>query len=187
MALNRNRKYYGVDDMTRTEYPTPANSEGDSSATSPTASAPNNADLAATKNYLEDLSVALMLAHNRVNEPAGQELMKAHMDPSFIMLDTSVHECPIPSTENLDNHLSNMEQFYTTHPSFEIKVENVTAQVDRDGTHAIVWLTEPGVSSQEEMSFNRESVSRMYFRRREKDGRWVWYKHTALRGSGDLF
>jgi hypothetical protein len=176
-----------IDALPGTGYPTPASSEGDSSTTSHLTSPSDAVKANITARYLEELSVTLMLAHNRITEPIEQQLLRAHMDPSFVMLDTSIHDCPIPSTSSLEDHMQNMVHFYKTHPSFEIKVENVTAQVDKDGDHAIIWMTEPGVSSQEERTFNRESVSRLYFRKRERDGKWIWYKHMSVRGSGDFF
>jgi len=144
-------------------------------------------DTVATARYLEDLAIRLMLAHNKLDDPQSKDLIRLHMDPHFQMVDDSPHNCPFPPSNNLDTHLHNVAQHYKTHPDFEIRIHNVTAQVDEDGRHAIVWLTEAGAGSLDNKMFNRESVSRLYFRWRKRDRKWSWYKHNCVRGSGNFF
>lgn len=138
------------------------------------------------ESYLTDLACRLLLAHNELTSPSALELIRTHMTADFDFHDTSVHENPIAHSDNLETHIANSLTFLKEHPTFVIKPYNPTAQVDKDGWHAVVWVTERGVGSEEDRRYNRESVSRMFFKRDEEGGRWMWYKHMSLRGGGDF-
>lgn len=140
-----------------------------------------------TAAYLEELSTTLMHAHNTILTPSSRALIRKHLSPDFQMTNTSIHECPMPAAWSLERHIANTTAFMQEHPSFVVRVENVTAAVDDGGKHAIVWLTEPGCNAEDERLFNRESVSLMYWRWLASEERWVWYKHVGIRGGGELF
>ena len=137
--------------------------------------------------YLEDLACKLLLAHNTLNHPASVEFCRNHMSPEFVMHNSSVHDNPLPRAVGFEAHITSYLAHQEAHPDFEIATDNATASVDKDCLHAVVWVTEKGVNSERDIGYNRESVSRMHFKRRPEDGAWVWYKHMGVRGGGDYF
>ncbi|KAK3626179.1 hypothetical protein LTR56_019967 [Elasticomyces elasticus] len=137
--------------------------------------------------YLEDLTCKIMHAHNYLKNPFYADLVRQHTAQDLIMHDANVHDCPIPPSVDIETHISNVINLLDAHPCFEFVPTNVTAHVDRATNHAVVWVTEPGVGSEKERMFNRESVSRLHFRRRMDDGAWIFYKHMSIRGGGDFW
>jgi len=136
---------------------------------------------------LETLAVRLLQAHEHVLDPTrGAAFLRTHCAPDFCMLDTNAHEGPLPFAKSLDEHIRNVIAFKKAYPEFIVSIISVTADVILKRKHAIVWVTTGGSGIADERVFSRESVCRMSFRYDAKNGVWLWYKASGMRGHGDF-
>ena len=136
-----------------------------------------------TAAYLEFLSTKVMESHSLQD----MSILRDYLAPDFEMVDETIHNCPVPPSNNLEDHLRNTEIFKREHPEWKVYVCNVNCNMVKGANTAEVWMTlrgcdDPGVSM-----FNRESVSVLHWRRRREDGVWVCYRHRGIRGGGDFF
>ncbi|KAF2206757.1 hypothetical protein CERZMDRAFT_89063 [Cercospora zeae-maydis SCOH1-5] len=139
-------------------------------------------NFSSTSEYLEWLSVAVMEAHTTNN--GIDPILFQHIASDFEMVNASVHECPLPPAGNLAEHLQQMVQFRKDNPGWKVHATNVSVSLVKGSNSAEVWLTMRGCDA-DDISFNRESVSILHWRRRSTDGVWVCYRHTGIRGPGD--
>ncbi|KAI5363663.1 hypothetical protein Slin15195_G093160 [Septoria linicola] len=131
---------------------------------------------------LEWLSITIMEAHT--SNDGGDAILLQHVASDFEMVNASVHECPLPPAANLEEHLQQTEQFKRENPGWKVHATNVSVCLNKGSSSAEVWLTMRGCDT-DDVSFNRESVSILHWRRRTSDGVWVCYRHVGMRGPGD--
>jgi hypothetical protein len=137
-----------------------------------------------TAAYLEEVATKILEAHNTFDDPDSIQFIRDHTSEGLeILQGTTAHEGPVSPCESLDEYISNMRALKEVYPAFHVFVGTVSAQVGKDGTHAVVWAMTAGSRMRDDKGFNRESVSLMYFKRRTRDGVWLWYKHNSLRGT----
>ena len=135
-----------------------------------------------TAAYLEQLSALVMERHTTGDDSP----LRALLSEDFEMVNDTIHECPLPSAANLEEHLENVEALKRASPDWKVYVTNLTANMDKSD-HAVVWLTARGCDSAHDPMFNRESVSILNWRKRKGDGVWVCYRHRSIRGGGDFY
>ena len=136
-----------------------------------------------TREYLEWLSVVVMEAHTSSDSEHAM-MLQQHLAADFEMVNASIHECPLPPSAGLEQHLQQTDQFKKDHPGWKVYATNVNANLTKGSNTAEVWMTMRGCET-EDLSFNRESVSILHWRRRSSDGVWTCYRHTGIRGPGD--
>ncbi|GIZ49044.1 hypothetical protein CKM354_001208400 [Cercospora kikuchii] len=143
---------------------------------------PTNKKFSSTSDYLEWLSIAVMEAHTTSH--GFDPILFQHVASDFEMVNASVHECPLPPAANLAEHLQQIVQFRKDNPGWKVNATNVSVSLLKGSNSAEVWLTMRGCDA-DDITFNRESVSILHWRRRSNDGVWVCYRHTGIRGPGD--
>lgn len=138
-----------------------------------------------TESFLEILSAAFMESHT-VEDPLSYDILRYHIAPDFSMVSMTLHECSVPSAESLEEHLANVRALKRVNPAWVVGGYNFTARMEENEKHVIVWFTSRGVGGPSGWSTNRESVSRLYWRKRRTDGVWECYKHACIRGPGNI-
>ena len=136
-----------------------------------------------TTEYIEYLSSAMMEAHNTLDEA----FLRRHLTSDFVMVNDTIHECPLPACSDLETHLDNVKDWKRNHPDFHIRVISISADLVKGSDHASSWVTIRGSKSPRSPTLNRESISLLYWRKRRSDGVWVCYRHNGMRGGGDFF
>lgn len=147
---------------------------------------PPTLGVADTQYLLETLSAALMEAHLSDN-PLEHDVVHKHCSPDFRMFSENVHECSFPQTRNLHEHLANIKDLKEANPQWKKDCQNYSATIQEGADHAIVWFTTMGTGGPVGCSTKRESISRLWWRRRETDGVWETYQQRCIRGPGNLF
>ena len=164
-------------------------------------------ETAATISYLETLSSRLMEAHGPIHHPSAESVLRNHCSPDFEIVFTN-SDGPLPPAKNLDTHIANLQALKRKHPDLCIMAQNPTAELNKNGVDAVVWLTvrgcsvrtkEPAISAgaapggdyasiaANDQLYNRESIAYLSWRKRTTDGKWICYRHVGLRGGGDMF
>lgn len=160
----------------------------DSSDSSSLLSATSPGPAETTEQYLERISALLGLAWEGSLGPDSDKIIRLYMAPDFTNQAQSFHENPFPYTRNLEDHIKTLDALRRANPAWRTDCFNFTASVHYDSGHAVVWFTS-GASGHPgnigDWSTNRESVSKMYWRRKKDDaGPWECYSHECVRGPG---
>ncbi|WPV35215.1 hypothetical protein CLAFUW7_08894 [Fulvia fulva] len=136
-----------------------------------------------TAAYLEYLSTTVMESHALTD----MSILRDYLAPDFEMVDETIHNCPVPPSSNLEDHLRNTAIFKKQNPGWRVFICNVNRSMVKGANTAEVWMTCRGCDNPDDSMFNRESVSVLHWRRRREDGGWVCYRHSGIRGGGDFF
>lgn len=143
-----------------------------------------------TSEHLAQISGAIIEAHMAsdfaVPGSAAWQLIHAYLDEDFVMVNAAVHECPIPSARSLAEHTKNVKAFKRQNPHWSIQCYNPTAMIQRGSEHGAVLLTVRESGCEGKTVFSRDSVSMMHWKR-NSNGAWICYRHSALRGGAYSF
>ena len=163
-------------------------SPGSDTSSQPSANSPGTGET--TEAFLERVSSLLALAWEGSLGARSAELMRLYMSPDFTNQAHNLHESPFPYSPNLEHHMAALNALRQVNPSWRTACFNFTASVHQESEHAVVWFTsgtsgDPGNAG--DWKTNRESVSKLYWRKKEKknSSEWECYSHECIRGPGD--
>ena len=161
----------------------------DHSDTSSLLSANSPSSWETTEAFLKRVSSLLTLAWDGSLGPQSADFIRLYMSPGFTNQARDLHESPFPYCRNLEDHIAALRALQRANPNWRAGAFNFTASVHDDSGRAVVWFTS-GVSGSPgntgDWTTNRESVSKLYWRRKEKDeNAWECYSHETIRGPGD--
>ena len=133
-------------------------------------------------DYLQAISKCMLEAPNRIPPEAYEQIVRQHCSTDFKVTAGRPETNLIAS--NLEEHMRNLRAFLTANPDYHIEVQNTTVQLDDRIGRAIVFCTTK-VSGLFAAEGVRQSVNQIRVRRR-KDGHWIAYELSSLRGPGHL-
>lgn len=97
-------------------------------------------------------------------------------------------EFPWPRTNTLEDFIALMENVQKANPSWRMEAYNFSTELDSGLDNAVVWWTsgpsgDPGNDADDWRATNRESVSKLRWRKRSSDGGWECFGCLTIRGS----
>ena len=130
------------------------------------------------KTFLETTSAKLIHSWDGTDGVGNFDILRQYCTGNFTMEYFPDLEFPWPRTNTLEDHLSLISDLKQVNPSWQMRPYNFTAVLDRELDNAVVWFTSGpsgGPGSAGDWSSNRESVSKLKWRKRKADDHWECY------------
>ena len=142
-----------------------------------------------TEEFLVRVSALLTLAWDSTLGPQSYDFMRLYTSCDFSNQAGSVHDNPFPYSKNLEDHITALQALRKANPEWRTACFNFSASVHEKSGRAIVWFTSGASGNPSDISVsttNRESVSKMYWRKKESGtNEWECYSHECIRGGGN--
>lgn len=141
------------------------------------------------KSFLE-LTSAQLVASWTDSSDRDHEIMYKYLAPSFSFDFFPDVEFPWPRTRTLKDFIAHLENVQSVNPAWRMRAYNFSTVLDTGLDNAVVWWTSgpsgnPGNESGD-WSTNRESVSKLKWRKRSTDGGWECFGIVTIRGGSSI-
>lgn len=136
---------------------------------------------------LVELSTSLVALYGS-DSPAALELNRIHCSEDFTFLTADQHENALPSAGSFEDQIADTAIIRKANPDWHAGAFNFNAQINTECTLGTVWYTVRGTGiTDSSRKVIRESVIKLYWRKRSNDQKWELYKNEAIYGPGNFF